>query len=174
MFVGTGSVGTNGATGGVYVTHDSGGTWSRAGHGFSGLDVLSLALSPRYPTDPTLFAGTSKGLYVSHDAGATWQAAQKLRDKEIAALILSPTYSADGVVFAGGASGLYKSTDRGQTWASIGTALPSPRVTALAASANYAVDHLLFVGTSNSLWSAVIAPSGPATPLPTSVIGLGF
>jgi photosystem II stability/assembly factor-like uncharacterized protein len=175
LFAGSASYQPGGTRGGLFVTHDAGGTWRALGHSTGVLDVLSLALSPRYPADPTIFAGTSRGLYISRDSGATWRHDQQglPHGGDIAALALSPAYAADHTLFAGGTQGLYASINRGASWQPIGAALPNGDVTALALSPAFARDHTLFAGTANSVWVGLIGGRGTAPPAPTSVVNLG-
>ncbi len=175
IFAGSGPDRVGGTWGRVYVTHDAGATWRALGAGFTNLDVRSLAVSPGYPADATIFAGTSKGLIVSHDAGMTWRVlpAGRQDGAPIDALALSPDYPTDHTIFAGGAEGLYESTDGGAAWQSIGDTLSNTSIVVLALSPQFAADHVLLAGTANSVWKAVIGGMGPVTPAPTSVVTLG-
>jgi len=96
---------------------DAGTIWTTAVNG-----VLSLAVSPNYASDHTIFEGDNNGTgHISHDSGATWSTSL-IGNQEgwyITALALSPRYASDGVVFAGLGNtgfGIVRSSDGGQTW----------------------------------------------------------
>ena len=64
---------------GVFRSEDGGATWKPSSVGLptAGANVLALAISPRFTSDRTLFAGLAdRGLYISTDAGATWKPAR--------------------------------------------------------------------------------------------------
>jgi len=63
---------------GVFRSDDGGVTWAKLPNaGLPQAGVLSLALSPNFSVDRTLFAGLAeRGLYVSTDSGTTWRAAR--------------------------------------------------------------------------------------------------
>ena len=72
------------------------GTWTRLGS--VGGKVQSLLLSPRFPADPVLYAGTSTGIFKSVDAGLHWARTGPAGPSMLA---ISPNYGLDGTVFAG-------------------------------------------------------------------------
>ncbi len=58
-----------------------------------GGNVSALALSPGYPTDRTLFAGTGGGVFKSANGGDSWSAMNKgLESLNILSLALTPTF----------------------------------------------------------------------------------
>ena len=62
---------------GVFRSDDGGVTWKASSVGLPQAGVLSLALSPNFADDHTIFAGlVERGLYVSTDGGANWKAAR--------------------------------------------------------------------------------------------------
>lgn len=60
---------TNGR--GVLISRDGGASWEAGAEGLQ--VVLDLAVSPDFPSDLTLLAGTPLGPYLSTDAGASWR-----------------------------------------------------------------------------------------------------
>ncbi|MDX1541684.1 MAG: hypothetical protein R3349_09805, partial [Geminicoccaceae bacterium] len=108
--------------------------------------VGSLAISPAFARDQTIFVGDTRGVRRSEDGGATWTFSALIepelyqefelspfydgalraawleqqsggRDKSLAIkLAISPAFANDGVVFAGTANGLFRSADGGFGW----------------------------------------------------------
>jgi photosystem II stability/assembly factor-like uncharacterized protein len=59
---------------GVYLSPNGGRAWKPAGTETAGMTVLSLALSPNFATDQTLYAGTEAGdIFRSSDGGSSWR-----------------------------------------------------------------------------------------------------
>jgi len=121
----------------------------------------SVAASPTYSTDNTLFAGTDSGIYRSTTRGWSWQlvALGSLAgdDTVFPSVCLSPAYATDGTVFATyedrtlAQTALYKSTDRGATW-TVSPGIGGGR--ALAVSPAYASDRTVFVGLGSTLFKS--------------------
>lgn len=123
--------------------------------------VGSLALSPGYPGDGTLFVGTTEGVYKSVDGGKNWQytgpdaaIGGELNDPvssdDRAAsirVVVSPGYEADRTLFAGTAYGLFVTRDGGGSWSRAGSREETRRgyVEAVAVSPDYANDGLVLV-----------------------------
>ncbi|MHB1389821.1 MAG: WD40/YVTN/BNR-like repeat-containing protein [Thermoleophilia bacterium] len=162
LFAGENSVGT---AGGVFKSTDGGASWSAVNSGLPASKyVWSLALSPNFATDHTLFAGTGNpggtgggtpfgSVFKSTDAGASWSAVNSgLPVADVEALAVSPNFATDHTLFAGthgyrDASGVYESTDAGLSWRAVNTGLTVTGVAALAISPNFASDHTIFAGT---------------------------
>ncbi|MHB8169105.1 MAG: hypothetical protein ACYDET_05575, partial [Thermoleophilia bacterium] len=74
--------------------------------------IYSLALSPSFATDHTLFAGTNGGVFLSTNAGASWSALNSgLTSTSIYSLALSPSFTTDHTLFAGtGTGGVFSYT----------------------------------------------------------------
>src|SRR5450756_113425 len=62
-----------------------------------GVNVTSLALSPNFASDHTLFAGTdTSGVYKSTDSGGSWIAVNTgLTNTQVSSLALSPNFATD-------------------------------------------------------------------------------
>lgn len=94
-----------------------------------GLDTLfsgSFALSPRWPTDPTVYYGHTF-LYRSNDGGLTWTKLPHPGAIDVVRTIaLSPLFPDDPSVFVGSpGKGAFRSLDGGQTWISLlGSGMP--------------------------------------------------
>lgn len=118
--------------------------------------VLSLAISPNYATDGTVFAGTGGGVYKSTDGGARWALVNvPTLNPNVNSLAISPNYATDGSVFAGtGDDGVYKSTDGGASWALVNSGLTSTHINSLAVSPNHAADGTVFAGTYDGVYKS--------------------
>jgi len=112
--------------------------------------VESLALSPNYVTDKTLFAGAYSGsVFKSTDRGSTWNdASPGLPSKRVQVLAVSPNYASDQTLFAGiYQGGVFKSTNGGDSWSAANSGITNMEITALAISPGYATDRTLYAGT---------------------------
>ena len=58
--------------GGIFRSTNGGGNWTQVGAGVTESDIITLAASPNYTTDGTIFAGTWGGILISTDRGLTW------------------------------------------------------------------------------------------------------
>jgi len=132
---------------GLFKSFNSGQDWNSTG--LRGIAVDSIGMSPNFPQDHTLFAGSSlSGLYKSTNGGASFTSITVAAgDNGTLPVACSPAYATDQTVFAGTThSGIFKSTDGGAHW----TQLPKTSVLtafSFALSPNYANDHTLFIGT---------------------------
>jgi photosystem II stability/assembly factor-like uncharacterized protein len=146
---------------GLFISLDKGENWEPTntpcnqpgtGCGKLGPPVDSIAVSPNYPNDQTVFAaGVQTGLLKSTN-GAAGPFAQVAPvpltvDSVVIPVAVSPDYANDQTVLAATShSGIYKSTDGGSTWQVIpGTNLLT--TFSMAFSPDYANDRTLFVGT---------------------------
>lgn len=108
---------------GLYVSGDTGDTWSPRGVGFpadDAMEALSFGSTPQ-----TLVAGFQQhGAYVSHDAGKTWQPSSTgLPSAQVYTLFYD---SAAHTLYAGlVGQGIYASTDDATTWMARATGLPA-------------------------------------------------
>ncbi|MCU0500441.1 MAG: hypothetical protein MUC51_01525, partial [Anaerolineae bacterium] len=123
--------------------------------GLHRVTAASVVASPMYPTDRTLFAGTTDGLFRSTDGGGGWQVVTMGEppdhDAVFSQVRVSSSYAVDGAVFAThedrvtGRRSLFQSADRGATW-SVQFAPFTPDVhMALAVSPAYRTDRTIFV-----------------------------
>ncbi|TEU13337.1 MAG: hypothetical protein E3J21_18765 [Anaerolineales bacterium] len=153
----------------LYKSTDGGESWGSVGGGLP-LDgwVVSLALSPNYADDQTLFAGVSSGLtgggvYKSTDGGHSWRlACLGLSDLLVQGIAVSPDYADDATVFARSyRQGLFRSTDGGAHWTALGEHYAGEpenrRLGTLALSPAYATDGILWAGMSGLDRNALLA-----------------
>ena len=144
--------------GGVFVSTNSGTSWTAVDSGLTDYTVWSLAVS-----DTNLFAGTnSGGVYRSTNKGTSWtQVDSGLTETSVHALAVSGTD-----LFAGtdGGAGVYRSTNSGTSWTADSNGLKYTGVSALAV-----LDTNLFGGTDDAIfllpgsrdtaWNDVFQPS---------------
>ncbi len=155
--------------GGVYLSTDSGSSWTAINSGLTTNYVTALATA-----GTQVFAGTySNGVFVSTNNGTSWSAANSgLPSKSIQVLAAN-----GGDLFAGtGGGGVYLSTNNGSSWTSASAGLTDLNVTAIAASGAYlfagTANGLVFLSTNNgSVWTSVSTglPIGEITSL--AIIG---
>ncbi|MBC8449195.1 MAG: hypothetical protein H8D78_15725, partial [Chloroflexi bacterium] len=106
-----------------------------------GRNVRTVAFSPNFATDRTLFAGTLGGIFRSTDGGANWGYTNTgLSNLDIRALAVSPNFANDQTLFAGTWDGVFRSTNRGGNWSAVNTGLSNRDVRTLAVSPNFAAD----------------------------------
>ncbi len=137
------------STTGLYKSVDGGATWSLL---LADSSVTSIAFSPQFDTDGTIFVGTaSQDLYLSTNGGATWaNVGQSIGGVPITKVALSPSYGSDHtVVVSTMGAGVYVSTDGGSTWTNRSSGIQDPNVTAVVLSPNYAADATLFAATAS-------------------------
>jgi len=103
--------------GGVYISHDSGRTWT-ASPGMQGKSVRSLAQAASDPK--ILVAGTMSGVFRSEDGGAHWTLISPPASNEIhkvESIAIDPTDPR--IIYAGTWHLPWKTTDGGATWNNI-------------------------------------------------------
>jgi hypothetical protein len=110
------------ATGrGVFVSMDSGSTFTASEEGLPAGEVRALAVSAYFAIDPVMFAGVGdSGVYRSRDRGRTWTPAG-LEGETITDLAwLGP------FLYAVTANGVFRSEDMGGSWAPLKKGLDKP------------------------------------------------
>lgn len=121
------------AAGSVFVSTDSGVTWSAAS-GLTGNDVRSFSFSAQFRADRTVFASTLfHGLFRSSDGGSTWISSSSGLPHDQIGNVLVPVASGSTATWyvPTGGDGVYASTDGGMTWARIAVQPPVRVVLAL-------------------------------------------
>ncbi len=156
-------------SGGLFVSQNSGKTWSPLDDYFPSLTVSSLAADP---TDPdTFYVGTGEGFYnidslsglgvfVTHDGGASFQQLAATADwGDVNRIAVSP--ADPSVLLAATSLGIYRSTDGGNSWSSRTTRRSlqvaiNPRVPNEALATEEGVNHVhevLFSSDGGANWT---------------------
>ena len=107
---------------GVLRSTNQGTSWFAWNFGLLDFNILSLAFSPAFAADETVFAGTSSGLFVSRSGGRSWRESPlPAGPVAVLSLAFSPAFARDGKVYVGTEErGLYASADRGKSWRRLG------------------------------------------------------
>ncbi|MBC2696153.1 MAG: hypothetical protein HF982_12945, partial [Desulfobacteraceae bacterium] len=116
--------------------------WSHSPHD----TVDTLAISPRYQLDKTVFCNLTHGnffLLKSTNKGISWGPSQiGLPHFKMNFVAFSPSYEIDKVVFAGTrGGGVFKSIDGGVSWNSCNNGLTDLTVTSLSVSPSFVLDR---------------------------------
>ncbi len=145
---------------------DRGATWKTLtlpGIAFEDIaDTFAVAFSPNYASDRTILCSVNNhGAFRSTDGGDSWQS---VGDATVLTRIwrfaFSPDFATDRTVYASSEywCRVYKSTDGGKTWgyANLVAAEPAKtaRVTGLALSPGYSVDHTVYAAAEMKLYKS--------------------
>ena len=111
-----------------------------------------LAISPRYPEDPTLYCGTFEGLYFSFDGGKRWAESNINPTRIGRKLALSPNFADDHTVFAATYGNPFMvSFDRGRSWEVRADRFDAFSSYCIGVSPDYANEPLILVGSTQGL-----------------------
>ena len=109
--------------GGVYISADSGASWSAVAGGLPDIPVTCLAVN-----GGDIFAGTSSGVYLSTDNGSSWvQRDSGLANRLVNTLLVNGTG-----LFAGTYGGVYMSMNDGASWSRANEGIINTSISALA------------------------------------------
>lgn len=159
----------------LFASDDAGESWRPLGDGFGGAGVITLAVSPGYAKDQTLFAGTRRliadgsgdsalTLWRSTDGGAHWSAWLEERGRSALPLAVPPGYLGDGALYVGLDGRVAKPIrntwrrgggERLPVWTSVELADAEGKlaaITALATSPHYRQDNTVFAATNAGIF----------------------
>lgn len=147
---------------GVYLSADSGFTWTAVNNGLNPGFISSLLVS-----DTNLFAGTNDGVFLSTNNGLSWTAMNNgLIDTEYLIQHISSLVISGKNIFAGSSiNGVYLSTNNGINWTAVNTGLPEhAQIKSMAVSdstlfASVALKGIYRSTNNGTSWTA--ANSGP-------------
>jgi len=120
--------------------------------GLPNQQMFSIAISPGFATDGTVFMAGAGGLWMTTNSGTSWQAVGGAPlISQVVAVAVTPNFTTSGVAFAITKNGVYTSSNHGSTWQHATTPSSlSSNLTALSISSNYAVDSTLMVGSGSN------------------------
>lgn len=108
-----------GTRNGLFVSADSGVTWTEASKGLSNRNIQALAVASR----TLMFAGSAGGVHRSFDGGANWEPVNSgLTDLDIRSIAFS---FPQRTVLVGTSGGVFRSVDSGATWSAFNTGIPT-------------------------------------------------
>lgn len=121
------------------------------------LPVTTVAFSPTFWSDHTMFATVAGNVFRSEDVGESWYGvivADPL--PSISCLGISPNYARDNTLIIGTLEhGVYRSSDRGDHWQPASGGLTDRHVLCLALSTDYKNHPAVMVGTDTGVFRSV-------------------
>jgi photosystem II stability/assembly factor-like uncharacterized protein len=138
---------------GVFRSADRGSRWVAWNFGLLDLNIISMAISPDFVNDETLYAGTESGIFRSTNGGRAWREVDlPIGFEPVLSLTLSPNYAEDGILFAGTESqGFFHSADRGKTWNRVGQEVIADAVNQIVLSPAYSTQADILVVLATAL-----------------------
>jgi hypothetical protein len=134
----------------LVMSHATGTTTPWQQIGLADKKVVSIAISPCFSNDATLFAATPHSLYKSTDLGVNWSEKNNgIKKKNIQSIAISPTYQTDKTLFlATKEHGIYKSTDAADSWVKLSCDDTIKGAETLAISPGFSADKTIFAATT--------------------------
>jgi photosystem II stability/assembly factor-like uncharacterized protein len=136
---------------GAFRSADRGATWQAWNFGLFDRSIFSIAVSPGFGQDKTVYVGTESGVFYSRNGGSAWRETGFPTDfAPVLSLAVSPQFAQDGILFAGTESaGLFYSPDRGQNWQ---RALTCGAINTILLSSTFPETDDVLVVTNDTLW----------------------
>jgi photosystem II stability/assembly factor-like uncharacterized protein len=145
--------------GGVFLSTNSGKTWSAVNSGLTNYFIYSLLFKGN-----DLFASTDEGIFLSSNNGANWKEINSgLTNHYVLALAVSGKN-----LFAGTDGGVFVSTNNGTNWMAVNDGLTFCSVRALAVSGSYVFAGTFYGGVyRRPLLEMITSVENPAADSPT-------
>jgi photosystem II stability/assembly factor-like uncharacterized protein len=142
---------------GLFVSRDGAKSWHNM---FSSLGLqeplaaLTVAVSPSFASDHTLFVGVPGGILRSTDEGATWEVFTFPTPPPVfSSIVLSTLFPQDGVAFASTTEdGVYRSEDHGRLWSPSNFGLLDLQAYCMAISPDFDNDEMLLIGCESGIF----------------------
>ena len=144
--------------GALTLSHDGGSSWLHSAERFAGKNVVTVAFSPNYALDGTLFAATAGdgmiAVYRSTDRGNAWNQILEHAGEGWASLAIPPTYGAtdDFIAVATGREVITPAGRRVPSWRATRPTEARVAVLAVVASARFATNNTLYAATSGGVF----------------------
>jgi hypothetical protein len=150
--------------GALFRSDDAGETWRAQPLPTPSPTVTSLAFSPDFTRDKTLFVGTlDDGVIRSNDGGITWiEWTFGLYDSHILSLSVHAAASGGYVLLAGTESGLFRSDNAGSSWTEIALPDDIAPILSLAILERSDVNAVLVGSERHGLWMLPLEGSHPS------------
>jgi photosystem II stability/assembly factor-like uncharacterized protein len=131
----------------LFKSTDGGVNWSVVEGVRNNGNIQTIAFSPAYAQDRTIFVAANEGLFATADQGTSWT---NLTTQALQNVALSPNFAVDNTLFiVTKAKTIFKSANRGQTLIPVSApASLTSGLNSIAISPNFAVDHTLLLGSS--------------------------
>ena len=138
-----------GTVSGVWVSRDSGDSWSKFTSNTTPIKLDALAVDPRDAN--TIYAGTWWRAYKTTDGGKNWRLVKKgmIDDSDVFAIDINPQ-NPDHVI-ASACSGIYQSFNKGENWKKI-QGIPSQSRRTRAILQNPYKPGAVYAGTTEGFW----------------------
>lgn len=142
---------------GLFRSRDGGKSWEVRGKGIGSFAIQSVAFSPAFKTNRTLWVGAADGgVYRSTDRGDSWTLLARLGGGS-AVVDLAILPASGGTIFMAAtlADGVFVSTDKGQSWKQRNGGLQDLSIIALAISPTFPQDRTAFVAVAGGMYRTV-------------------
>jgi photosystem II stability/assembly factor-like uncharacterized protein len=138
-----------GSVTGVWISRDSGDTWTKFSSNTTPTKLDALAIDPE--DKDTIYAGTWWRAYKTTDGGASWRLVKKgmIDDSDVFSIDVSPE-NPDHVI-AAACSGIYRSIDKGENWKKV-QGIPSQSRRTRDILHNPVTKSTVYAGTTEGFW----------------------
>ena len=145
-------------SGGMYVSRNGGASWQAMNEGFQSdtPNVFSLAISPTFATDGTIFAAaterrqgsfqTSEEILRSRDRGQSWEMVYEdaIVTSRVIPIAISPAFATDGTLYASTDAGLLRFAEAGDEWRNLDRLLSYREVQQIIISPGFTSDNTVY------------------------------